>query len=58
VWQGSIDWAVLAPFAAGGTLAMVTTRTFAARVAGPKLQQTFAAIIVLVGLGMVAAVWL
>jgi uncharacterized membrane protein YfcA len=58
VWQGRIDWVVLAPFAAGGALAMVATRAFAARVAGPKLQQTFAAIIVLVGFGMVAAIWL
>jgi uncharacterized membrane protein YfcA len=58
VWQSRIDWAVLAPFAAGGALAMVATRTFAARVAGPKLQQAFAVIIVLVGFGMVAAIWL
>jgi uncharacterized membrane protein YfcA len=58
VWQGRIDWAVLTPFAAGGALAMVATRGFAARVAGPKLQQTFAAIIVLVGVSMAAAVWL
>jgi uncharacterized membrane protein YfcA len=58
VWQGRIDWTVLAPFAAGGALAMVATRAFAARVAGPKLQETFAGIIVLVGFGMVAAIWL
>jgi uncharacterized membrane protein YfcA len=56
VWQGRLDWALLAPFAGGGALAMVATRAFAARIAGPTLQQAFAAIVVLVGVGMGAAV--
>jgi uncharacterized membrane protein YfcA len=55
LWQGRVDWSVLAPFAAGGALAMVATRAFAARIAGPALQQAFAAVIVLVGVGMAAA---
>ena len=55
IWQGRVDWTVLAPFAAGGALAMIATRAFAARVAGPPLQRAFAATIVIVGIGMLAA---
>jgi len=53
--QGQVDWAVLAPFAAGGALMMIATRTFAQRLAGPLLQRTFAITIVLVGLAMLVA---
>ena len=55
VFQGRIDWSVLAPFAAGGALMMIVTRSFAARVAGPALQRAFAVTIVLVGVAMLAA---
>jgi uncharacterized membrane protein YfcA len=55
VWQGRIDWSVLAPFAVGGALMMIVTRLFAARVAGPALQRGFAVSIVLVGVAMFAA---
>lgn len=55
VWQGRIDWSVIGPFAAGGALMMIATRSIARRVAGPKLQRTFAVCLVLVGLGMLAS---
>jgi len=55
IWQGRVDWTVLWPFAAGGALMMIVTRTFAQRLAGPALQRTFAIVIVLVGVGMLAA---
>ena len=55
VWQGRVDWSVLAPFAAGGAVMMIVTRSFAARIAGPALQRTFAASIMLVGAAMLAA---
>ena len=55
VWQGRIDWSVLAPFAAGGALMMIVTRSFASRVAGPALQRAFAGSIVFVGFAMLAA---
>lgn len=55
LWQGRIDWGVLAPFAAGGAVTMIATRSFAARVAGPALQRTFAVCVIVVGLGMLAA---
>lgn len=58
VWQGRVDWTVLAPFATGGALAMIATRLFAARVAGPPLQRTFAATIIVVGIGMLAATFI
>ena len=55
VWQERIDWSLLAPFACGGALMMIATRAFAARVAGPALQRTFAVCIILVGVAMLAA---
>jgi uncharacterized membrane protein YfcA len=55
IWQGRIDWSVLWPFAAGGALMMIVTRMFAQRLAGPALQRTFAIVIVLVGIAMLAA---
>jgi uncharacterized membrane protein YfcA len=38
-----------------GALMMIATRSIARRVAGPKLQRTFAVCLVIVGLGMLAA---
>ena len=55
VWQGRVDWSVLAPFAAGGAVMMIVTRSFARRIAGPALQRTFAISIMLVGAAMLAA---
>jgi len=55
VWQGRVDWDVLAPFAAGGAVMMIVTRSFAGRIAGPTLQRAFAVSIVLVGAAMLAA---
>lgn len=58
LWQGRIDFGVLVPFAAGGASMMIATRAVATKVAGPALQRAFAIVIVLVGLGMLAATWL
>jgi uncharacterized membrane protein YfcA len=55
VWQGRVDWSVLAPFAVGGGLAMIGARSVAQRVAGPALQRAFAASIIVVGVAMLAA---
>ncbi len=52
LWQGRIDWQVLAPFAIGGAAAMLGARTIAERIAGPALQKTFALVVVLVGVAM------
>lgn len=55
IWQGRINWTLLWPFAAGGAFMMIVTRRFAHRLAGPALQRTFAIVIVLVGIAMLAA---
>jgi uncharacterized membrane protein YfcA len=53
VWQGGhIEWIVLVPFAAGGAIMMIVMRSFAARLAGPALQRTFAGSIIVVGVAM------
>ena len=39
----------------GGALMMIVTRTFAQHLAGPALQRTFAIVIVLIGIAMLAA---
>jgi uncharacterized membrane protein YfcA len=54
LWQGRIDWLVLAPFAVGGAAAMWVGRSLAQRLAGPTLQKIFATLIVLVGAAMLA----
>lgn len=50
--QGAIDWSRAAPFAAGALGGMLAGRSLAARVAGPQLQKTFAAVSALVAIGM------
>lgn len=50
--QGTLPWAVLLPFVAGGAAGMLAGRALAARLAGPVLQRLFAAAIVLVALLM------
>jgi uncharacterized membrane protein YfcA len=53
MWQGGhFEWSVLAPFAAGGAVMMIVMRSFAARLAGPALQRTFAGSIIVVGAAM------
>jgi uncharacterized membrane protein YfcA len=42
-WQGAIAWNIAAPFAAGAILALLAGRLMAARLAGARLQQGFAA---------------
>ncbi len=51
---GAIDWTILLPFVVGGASAMLLSRRFARRIAGPALQRIFAAIIVLVGILMLS----
>jgi hypothetical protein len=58
VWQGGhIAWSVLAPFAAGGAIMMIVMRSFAAQLAGPALQRTFAGSIIVVGAAMLVESW-
>lgn len=52
MWQGRIDWTVLAPFALGGAVGMIGGRRLAARLAGPRLQRIFSLLIVCVGAAM------
>ncbi len=50
--QGRIDWLILVPFVVGGAAGMLSGRRLARRIAGPTLQKTFSALIVLVGAAM------
>jgi uncharacterized membrane protein YfcA len=52
IWHEHIAWGVLVPFAAGGAVMMIVMRSFAARLAGPILQRTFAGSIIVVGVAM------
>ena len=52
IWHGQILWPILLPFAASGALAMLAGRRLATRIAGPLLQQAFAAAIILIALSM------
>ena len=53
-WQGAIDWHVAVPFAAGAIAALLAGRQLAARLAGKRLQQSFAAISAAVDMLMLA----
>jgi uncharacterized protein len=53
-WQGSIAWDVAAPFAAGAVIALLAGRLVAARLAGARLQQAFAAISAVVSVLLLA----
>lgn len=52
LWHSRLDWGVLLPFVLGGGAAMILGRKLAGRLAGPRLQRTFAIAVVAVGLGM------
>lgn len=41
-WAGQVTWALAGPFAAGALAGLLVGRRFAARLAGPRLQQGFA----------------
>lgn len=56
--DGRILWPVLGPFVAGGVIAMLAGRQLAGKVSGPRLQQLFAAAIVLMALFMLARTFL
>lgn len=53
-WQGAVDWHVAVPFAAGAIAALLAGRQLAARLAGKRLQQSFAAISAAVAVLMLA----
>ncbi len=53
-WQGAIDWRIAIPFAAGAVAALLAGRQLAARLAGARLQQAFAAISAVVALLLLA----
>lgn len=50
---GHVDWHITLPFAAGALTGMLVGRRFARRLAGPALQQGFAAFAGAVALGMI-----
>jgi uncharacterized membrane protein YfcA len=50
--QGSIQWPVLLPFISGGLLGMLLGRVLASRIAGPRLQQYFAASVIIMASAM------
>lgn len=49
---GGMNWLVALPFAAGALGGMLIGRLFASRLEGPRLQQAFALVAILVALGM------
>lgn len=51
--QGAMSWPAAAPFAAGTLAGMLAGGKFAMRMAGPPQQRAFAALTVLVALGMI-----
>ncbi|MGH8120846.1 MAG: sulfite exporter TauE/SafE family protein [Gammaproteobacteria bacterium] len=50
--HGDVMWGTLLPFVSGGAAGMISGRYLAARIAGDTLQEIFAGIIVLLGIGM------
>lgn len=52
-WHGQVLWAVGAPFAAGAIAGLVAGRLWAQRIAGPRLQQGFGVLSLLVAAGLV-----
>lgn len=50
---GHVDWHVALPFAAGALTGMLAGRRFAQHLAGPSLQQGFAAFAAVVAMGMI-----
>lgn len=53
---GSMNWSIATPFAGGAMAGMLLGRTFANRFSGPKLQQSFAVMAIVVSMGMIAKV--
>jgi len=51
---GHVDWQIALPFAAGALAGMLLGRSFARHLAGPALQQGFAAFAGVVALGLIA----
>uniref|UniRef100_A0A0S4VSV9 Probable membrane transporter protein n=1 Tax=Ralstonia solanacearum TaxID=305 RepID=A0A0S4VSV9_RALSL len=50
---GHVDWHIALPFAAGALAGMLTGRGFSRHLAGPALQQGFAAFAGVVAIGLV-----
>jgi len=53
---GAMNWLIAIPFAGGAMAGMLLGRTFANHFSGPKLQQSFAVMAVLVSVGMIIKV--
>ncbi|MFC5499442.1 TSUP family transporter [Caenimonas terrae] len=51
---GQVQWAVALPFAAGAVAGLLAGRVFAGRLSGPRLQQGFAILSLLIAAGMLA----
>jgi hypothetical protein len=58
VLQGvAVDWRAAAPFVAGALAGMLAGRRLAPRVAGPRLQQGFAVVMLVVAAGLAVHAW-
>lgn len=53
---GQVPWAVALPFAAGAVTGLLAGRLFAGRLSGPRLQQGFAVLSLLIAAGMLVHV--
>jgi uncharacterized membrane protein YfcA len=49
-----VDWRAAAPFVLGALAGMLAGRRLAPRVAGPRLQQGFAVVMLVVAVGLAA----
>lgn len=50
---GQVPWAIAVPFAAGAVAGLLAGRLFASRLSGPRLQQGFAILSLLIAVGLV-----
>ncbi|MBC7471061.1 MAG: sulfite exporter TauE/SafE family protein, partial [Ramlibacter sp.] len=53
---GQVPWAVALPFAAGAVTGLLAGRLFAGHLSGPRLQQGFAVLSLLIAAGMLVHV--
>jgi uncharacterized membrane protein YfcA len=51
--SGQVPWAVALPFAGGAIAGLLAGRLFADRLSGPRLQQGFAILSLLIAAGLV-----
>lgn len=56
--MGGVNWSIALPFAVGALIGMLIGRIFAHHLAGPKLQQGFAVVAMVVSVGMIIRLFL